>query len=78
MDPAELRLRFGDHKRWSENEPLPHLDRDVYEIFVHPGIPLYMTFIDLYPLPFNVGGTTIGAVISKALAGKSQYQNCNP
>ena len=40
MDPAEMRLRFGDHKRWSESEPLPHLDRDVYEIFVHPGIIL--------------------------------------
>ena len=35
FDPSDFRLRFGDHDRYSESEPLPHVDREAYEIFVH-------------------------------------------
>ena len=36
FDPPDFRLRFGDHDRMADDEPLPHVDRDAYEIFVHP------------------------------------------
>lgn len=36
FDPSDLMVRFGDFNRVAASEPEAHVDRDVYEIFVHP------------------------------------------